>query len=149
MKRIFTILLIVLSCVACKNTKQTVSVLDIVSNAQYGDTHACSKWANRYWEVFGHQGSMDFSAFTMMITPATFDSIRQVIEKEFGPHEYDKTNFPKERITEESFYWHLSKQCCEDVHYWSNDSLAIAWSLFEVEDNIGSAYLDIKRFSSK
>lgn len=149
MRRLFPILLIALSCVACKNTKQTSSVLDIVSNAQYGDTHACSTWANRYWEVFGHRGEIEFSALTLMISPVTFDSIRQVIENEFGPHEYDKSNFPKERITEEGFYWHLSKPCCDDVYYWSNDSLAIAWSLFEVENGIGYAYLDIKRFSWK
>lgn len=149
MKRLFPILLIALACVACQNTNHTSSVLDIVSNAQYGDTHACSTWANRYWEVFGHRGEIEFSALTLMISPVTFDSIRQVIENEFGPPEYNKSNFPKERITEEGFYWHLNKPCCDDVYYWSNDSLAIAWSLFEVEDNIGSAYLDIKRFSWK
>ena len=149
MRRLFPILLIALSCVACKNTKQKSSVLDIVANSRYGDTHACSIWANRYWEVFGHRGEMEFSALTLMISPATFDSIKQVVENEFGPHEYNKTNFPKEQITEEGFYWHLSKPCCDEVYYWSNDSLAVAWSLFEVEDNIGSAYLDIKRFSWK
>lgn len=149
MKRLFPILLIVLSCVACTHTRQTSSVLDIISDAQYGDTHACSSWANRYWEVFGHRGEMDFMASTSRITPATFDSIRQIIDNEFGSYEYDKDNFPKERITEDGFYWHLSLPSCDDVYYWSNDSLAIAWSLFEVEDNIGYAYLDIKRFSWK
>jgi len=148
-KRLFPILLISLSCVACKNAKQTSSILDIVSNAQYGDTHACSTWANRYWEVFGHRGEMDFMASTSRITPTTFDSIRQIIENEFGTYEYNKYNFPKERITEDGFYWHLSLPSCDDVYYWSNDSLAIAWSLYEVEDNIGYAYLDIKRFSWK
>lgn len=149
MKRLFPILLITLSCVACKNAKQASSVLDIVSNARYGDTHACSTWANRYWEVFGHRGEMDFMASTSRITPTTFDSIRQIIENEFGAYEYNKDNFPKERITEDGFYWHLSKSSCDDVYYWSNDSLAIAWSLYEVEDNIGYAYLYIKRFSWK
>lgn len=148
MKRLIFILLIALSCIACQNTKQTSSVLDIVSNAQYGNTHACSTWGNRYWEIFGHRGDMDFTALTL-ITPATFDSIRQVINKEFGLSEYDKDNFPEELVTEDGFYWHLSKPSCNEVYYWSNDSLAIAWSLFEVEDNIGYAYLDIKRFSWK
>ncbi len=149
MKRFLPILIITLSCIACNHTRQTPSVLDIISNARYGDTHACSSWANRYWEVFGHRGEMEFTALTKSITPTTFDSIRHVIEKEFGPYEYDKTNFPKDQITEDGFYWHLSKTCCDEVYYWSNDSLAIAWSLFEAEDSIGHAYLDIKRFSWK
>ena len=148
-RKLIFIFLISLSCVACKNVKQTSSILDIVSNARYGDTHACSTWANRYWEVFGHRGEMDFMASTSRITPITFDSIRQIIENEFGTCEYNKDNFPKERITEDGFYWHLSLPSCDDVYYWSNDSLAIAWALYEVEDNIGYAYLDIKRFSWK
>lgn len=149
MKRFLPILIIALSCIACNHTRQTPSVLDIISNVRYGDTHACSSWANRYWEVFGHRGEMEFTALTKSITPTTFDSIRHVIEKEFGPYEYDKTNFPKDQITEDGFYWHLSKTCCDEVYYWSNDSLAIAWSLFEAEESIGHAYLDIKRFSWK
>ena len=149
MKRLIPILLIAISFVACQNAKQPSSILDIVSHAQYGDTHAYSTWANRYWEVFGHRGEMDFTASTSRITPTAFDSIRQIIENEFGSYEYDKDNFPKELITEDGFYWHLSKSLCNDVYYWLNDSLAIAWSLFEVEDNIGYAYLDIKRFSWK
>ena len=149
MKRLIPILLIALSFVACKNSKQASSILDIVSHAQYGDTHACSTWANRYWEVFGHRGEMDFMASTSRITTTTFDSIRQIIENEFGPYEYNKNSFPKERITDDGFYWHLSLPSCDEVYYWSNDSLAIAWSLYEVEDNIGYAYLDIKRFSWK
>ena len=143
MKRLLCILFAALSLIACQDTKQTSSVLDIISNAQYGDTHACSEWADRYWEVFGKPQSPYFSALTLSINVDVFDSIKHIIENEFGPYELSHLTLPKELISDDGFYWHLSKTSCNEVYYWNNDTLAINWALFEVEDSIGSAYLDI------
>ena len=99
-----------------------------------------------YWEVFGTPQSSDFLALTQRIAVDTYDSIQHVIKNEFGPYEYNHLTLPKELIADSGFYWHLSKTSCNDVYYWYNDTLAIAWSLFEVEDNFGYAYLNIERF---
>lgn len=151
MQRLLYILFAVLILGSCTKPKQTPesSVLDIISNAQYGDTHACSNWANRFWEVFGTPQSPDFSALTMRVDVETYDSIKGVIENEFGPFKYSFLTLPKELIADSGFYWHLSKTSCDKVYYWVNDSLSIAWSLFDVEDNIGYAYLDISKHTTK
>lgn len=125
--------------------KGQVSILEIVDKAQYGDTHAYAEWQGRYWEVFGNRGDAKFSALTTRIYTTSFDSIKKVIDDEFGPCEYSKANMPKDLISEDGFYWHLSRLSCDDVYYWSNDTLSIAWALFEVQDDYGYAYLDIER----
>lgn len=132
------------------NTNQAqVSILDIVNKAEYGDTHACAEWHGRYWEVFGNQGDPEFTGMTTRISTTSFDSIKHEIEEEFGPYTYCKATLPKDFIADDGFYWHLSKLSCDDVYYWKNDTLFIAWSLFEVDDNYGYAYLDIKTISNR
>lgn len=147
MKRLLYVFFAALLFCACTKSEQTLSpsVLDIITNAQYGDTHACSEWANLYWEVFGTPQSSNFSVLTQRINVETYDSIKHVIEDEFGSYEYSYLTLPKELITDNGFYWHLSKNSCNEVYYWNNDTLAINWALFEVEDNIGYAYLEINK----
>lgn len=137
------------SCGKRSVTQEKSSILDIVANAQYGETHAFSEWHGRYWEVFGHRGDPEFTGVTSRISIAAFDSIKREIEGEFGPYEYSKATLSKELITNEGFYSHLSKTSCDDAYYWSNDTLLMAWTLFDVQDDYGHAYLDIKWLSRK
>ena len=147
MKRnlIFALTAVLTITFASCGKKGQVSILEIVDKAQYGDTHAYAEWQGRYWEVFGNRGDAKFSALTTRIYTTSFDSIKKVIDDEFGPCEYSKANMPKDLISEDGFYWHLSRLSCDDVYYWSNDTLSIAWALFEVQDDYGYAYLDIDR----
>ena len=115
------------SCGKGNSKQEQVSVFGIVDNAQYGETHAFSEWHGRYWEVFGNPGDSKFTAMTSRISTTSFDSIKQEIDEEFGPCEYSKANMPKDLVSEDGFYWHLSKPSCDDVYYWSNDTLVIAW----------------------
>ena len=147
---IFAIVAVCLAFASCGKgsvTQEKSSILDIVDNAQYGESHAFSEWHGQYWEVYGLRGDAEFTGMTSRISIASFDSIRREIENEFGPYEYSKATLPDELIEDEGFYWHLSKPSCEDAYYWSNDSLLIAWTLFEVQDNCGLAYLDLKWLS--
>ena len=147
MRRIILILLVVISLFSCKKSEQPKSsVLDLFTNAYYGDMHSFSEWDNRFWEVFPNHGKVDISALTFDVSIAYFDSLRQVIENEFGPYEHCKATIPKELIADTGYYWHLSK-ACYDAYYWSNDTLAIAWALHDLTDSVGYAYFDIKRLS--
>ena len=147
MKQHLAILLIALSFFSCKKSEQPKSsVLDLFTNAYYGDMHSFSEWDNRFWEVFPNHGKVEISALTFDVSIAYFDSLRQVIEDEFGAYEQCKATVPKELIADTGYYWHLSK-ACYDAYYWSNDTLAIAWALHDLTDSVGYAYLDIKRLS--
>ena len=147
MKRLIPLVLIVFSFFSCQKTEQPKSsVLDLFTNAYYGDMHSFSEWDNRFWEVFPNHGEVEISALTFNVSIAYFDSLRQVIEDEFGAYEQCKATVPKELIADTGYYWHLSK-ACYDAYYWSNDTLAIAWALHDLTDSVGYAYLDIKRLS--
>ena len=147
MKRLIPLVLIVFSFFSCQKTEQPKSsVLDLFTNSYYGDMHSFSEWDNRFWEVFPNHGKVEISALTFNVSIAYFDSLRQVIENEFGAYENCKATVPKELIADTGTYWHLSK-ACYDAYYWSNDTLAIAWALHDLTDSVGYAYLDIKRLS--
>ena len=147
MKRFVYILVIALLFISCKKSeKPKSSVLDLFTNAYYGETHGFSEWDNRYWELFHNHGKVEMSALTLDVSIAYFDSLRQVIENEFGAYEYCKATVPKEWIADTGRYWHLSK-ACYDAYYWSNDMLTVAWALHDLTDSVGYAYLDIKQLS--
>ena len=147
MKRLVYILLIALSLFSCKKSEQPKSsILDLFTNAYYGDMHSISEWDNRFWEIFPSTGKVEISALTFNVSVAYFDSLKQVIENEFGAYDQCKATVPKELIADTGAYWHLSK-ACYDAYYWSNDTLSIVWALQDLTDSIGYAYLDIKRLS--
>ena len=110
MKRLIPLVLIAVSFFSCQKTEQPKSsVLDLFTNAYYGDMHSFSEWDNRFWEVFPNHGKVEISALTFNVSIAYFDSLRQVIENEFGAYENCKATVPKEFIADTGSYWHLSK----------------------------------------
>lgn len=61
------------------------SIMNILHNAQYGETHAFSEWHNRYWEVFGEEGKYVFSAMTTRCPDMSlYDSLISEITCELG-----------------------------------------------------------------
>lgn len=81
----YSFLLFVLFSCSSVQTSQTGSVMDIVHNAHYGDTHAYSEWHNRYWEVFGEEGKYVFSALTTRCPDMSlFDSLVSDITNQLG-----------------------------------------------------------------
>ena len=76
MKRLIPLVLIVFSFFSCQKTEQPKSsVLDLFTNAYYGDMHSFSEWDNRFWEVFPNHGKVEISALTFNVSIAYFDSL--------------------------------------------------------------------------
>ena len=101
MKQVLYIFLIATALCACNRTSRencNESVLDIIDNASYGDTHASSTWANRKWEFFGKPGDDNYEALTNNISVSEFNDLAKLISEEFGEPTYDKLDFPEELI---------------------------------------------------
>lgn len=132
---------------SCRNPKgDNPHLLDIVANAQYGETHAYSEWHGRYWELFQSKADPNsFSALTLRISTESFDSITTLINEEYGRYLYDDKSAPKELICDTCVLWIGTKDYTK-YYYWSLDTLSIMWGLMEAESGMGYAYLDLHFF---
>lgn len=145
MKRFYFLITFALALIACNKPQDNPSVLDIITNAQYGETHAISLWAGRSWEFFGMPGETDFEALTTSIPADTFDSIADLITAELGEPTYDKLSFPKELTpaADTGVFWMAWKEN-DMFFYWCCDTMVVGLSLNDSHPSgIGSAYLYI------
>ncbi len=143
----FVALLSVGCCTTSSETSASseTSVLDIISNAQYGENHASSEWAGRNWEFFGEEGGSVFQALATNISLSEFDSLSRLISSELGEPTYDKMDFPKELIpgADTGAFWMAWKDN-DMFYYWCSDTLVVGFSIGDSEPNdIGYSYLYI------
>lgn len=76
---------VLVRCIRKSRRTQPESIMDIVHNSVYGETHAYCLWHNRYWEVFGEEGKYIFSAMTTRCPDMSlFDSLVSDITNEMG-----------------------------------------------------------------
>lgn len=148
MKKTWLILLFAFVLCACKHTQPETHVADIFLNAQYGDTHAISEWADRHWEIFGNANTPEFEALTLGISPEGFDSILNIVCNDYGQPTYNHNTLPQELIPDANTgtFWMAWKDY-NQFYYWCSDTMNIGFGLFENElvDGLGSAWLYIER----
>ena len=149
-----TIVIIATALCACNRTSENdehvsqndVHVLDIVSNAVWGENHAYSDWNGKTWEVSGD--TMLFQALCAPISVSAFDSISAIISAEFGEPTYTNHTLPEELIpsTDTGTFW-MAWKSHNRFCYWCNDTVNIGWGLFEEElvNDTGYAYLHIEK----
>ena len=147
MKQLISILLIALALVACNRTSpKNIHVLDIVSNAVWGESHAYSDWNGRTWEVSGAE--KDFQALNAPVSITAFDSICAIISADFGEPTYTNLTLPAELIpsADTGTFW-MAWKSYNRFCYWCNDTINIGLGLFEKElvNDAGYAYLYIER----
>ena len=147
MTRLISILMCSLALCACNRTSQNdVHVLDIVSNAVWGENHAYSEWNGKTWEVSGDARS--FQALYAPVSVSGFDSIKAVISADFGEPTYTNHTLPAELIptVDTGTFW-MAWKSHNRFCYWCNDTINIGWGLFEEEliNDTGYAYLCIER----
>lgn len=97
----------------------SVSIMDILHNARYGETHAYSEWHNRYWEVFGEEGKYVFSAMTTRCPDMSlFDSLVSEITCELGNPDKARLYVPMMRDWPEDRL--------DGFAEWHNDSIRVS-----------------------
>jgi hypothetical protein len=149
-KQLFSILFVALALVACNRTStKDVHVLDIESNAVWGENHAYSEWNGRMWEV--SRDAHSFQAEEAPISIAAFDSISAIISADFGEPTYTNLTLPAELIpsADTGTFWMAWKNY-NRFCYWCNDTISIGLGLFEKElvNDAGYAYLYIERLNA-
>lgn len=147
MKQFISILSIALALVACNRTStKDVHVLDIESNAVWGENHAYSEWNGRTWEV--SRDAHSFQAEEAPISIAAFDSISAIISADFGEPTYTNLTLPAELIpsADTGTFW-MAWKSYNRFCYWCNDTINIGLGLFEEElvNEAGYAYIYIER----
>ena len=147
LSHILTIVIITTALCACNRTSQKdVRVLDIVSNAVWGENHAYSEWNGKTWEVSGDAQS--FQALYAPVSVSEFDSMKAVISADFGEPTYTNLTLPAELIpsADTGTFWMAWKNY-NRFCYWCNDTINIGLGLFEKElvNDAGYAYLYIER----
>lgn len=129
----------------CKSeSTRPESVMDLPSNAVYGETHAYCTWHNRYWEVFGKEGELPFEALLASDADSIIDSLVIEISAECGhdpvyahtdlPYETDEKN--NDVIIPDTAYNYFS------AHYtWYLDNFRIDLD-YHRKDNCVRIYID-------
>lgn len=127
------------------NKQNDVHVLDIVSNAVWGENHAYSERNGKTWEVSGDAQS--FYALYAPVSVSEFDSMKAVISADFGDPTYTNLTLPAELIpsADTGTFW-MAWKSHNRFCYWCNDTINIGWGLFEEEllNDTGYAYLYIE-----
>ena len=83
-------------CACTRPSGNDEHVLDIMSNAVWGENHAYSEWNGRMWEV--SRDAHSFHAEEAPISIAAFDSISAIISADFGEPTYTNLTLPTELI---------------------------------------------------
>lgn len=88
-------------CIRKAKTTQPESIMDLMHNSVYAETHAYSLWHNRYWEVCGEKGKFPFEALLAKDAESIRDSLFIEISAECGGEPaYAHTDLPFERDEE-------------------------------------------------
>ena len=141
MKRTWYIFLFALALCSCKQTTSKTHLLDIFKTAHYGENHAVSVWAGRDWELFGNDTTPDFEALTLHLSTDGFDSIVDIICKDYGQPTYNHNTLPHELIpgADTGTYW-MAWKSYNQFYYWCSDTMNVGFGLFEKELVNGKGY---------